>query len=205
MENFKYPFFATNFSDFWRRWHISLTTWFRDYVYYPMVGSSSNITKRLFSFMAIFLLSGLWHGANWTFIIWGFANALCAMPSFLYRKKQIDNTNIILQKISNFFKAMITFLTFSILVIFFRAENIFHASSYISGLLDFSDSHFELKYTNFSLCLIAFMLLEFVSRHQEFPLQKLKNAPVKYLYHLILILLILAYGYQENPFIYFAF
>ena len=96
MKNFAFPYFSRNISEFWRRWHISLSTWFRDYLYIPLGGSrvSSNLilTRNIF---AIFIVSGFWHGANWTFIVWGFLNALYILPTVLFKKQTPPQTPII--------------------------------------------------------------------------------------------------------------
>ena len=86
MENFNYPYFSINIGDFWKRWHISLTTWFRDYLYIPLGGSKKSIIFSLRNVGIVFLISGLWHGANWTFIFWGLVHVAFYLPYFLNKK-----------------------------------------------------------------------------------------------------------------------
>ena len=90
MKNFKYPYLAQNVSDFWHRWHISLSTWFRDYVYIPLGGSRVSKPRLVFNIFAVFLVSGLWHGANLTFLAWGFVHALFVIPVILFVKKGVS-------------------------------------------------------------------------------------------------------------------
>ena len=87
-DNFRYPYFSRDIAEFWRRWHISLSTWFRDYLYIPLGGSRGNLFFRIRNVFAIFLVSGFWHGANWTFIIWGLLNALYFIPLMLGGKNR---------------------------------------------------------------------------------------------------------------------
>src|SRR5690606_29465848 len=92
MKNFDFPYFSRDIAEFWRRWHISLSTWFRDYLYIPLGGSRVNSTLQVRNIFIIFLVSGFWHGANWTFIVWGALNALYFLPLLLTKRnrKNID-------------------------------------------------------------------------------------------------------------------
>ena len=87
--NFKFPYFSKNISEFWNRWHISLSSWFRDYVYIPIGGSKHGIRKSIRNVFIIFLISGFWHGSNWTFIFWGLMHAIIYIPSFLAKSKNL--------------------------------------------------------------------------------------------------------------------
>lgn len=142
MLNFNFPYFSRNIGEFWRRWHISLTTWFRDYLYIPIGGSHGGQNKAIRNIYIIFLVSGFWHGASWTFILWGFVHATIFIPSFLARNNRkymakevgiMDRTftgNVVnLGKILWTY-SQITFITF----IFFRAENFSHAIDYMAHL-----------------------------------------------------------------------
>ena len=88
MQNFNYPYFSKSIPEFWRRWHISLSTWFRDYLYIPLGGSRVSTGKRVRNIFIIFLVSGLWHGANWTFLVWGALHAILFLPSLIINKKR---------------------------------------------------------------------------------------------------------------------
>ena len=94
MQNFAFPYFSRDIAEFWRRWHISLSTWFRDYVYIPLGGSRGGISMKIRNTFIIFIVSGFWHGANWTFIIWGALNAIYFLPLLLLNKNR-TNTNVV--------------------------------------------------------------------------------------------------------------
>ena len=138
MKNFAFPYFSRDVAEFWRRWHISLSTWFRDYLYIPLGGSKGNLLKIVRNTFIIFLVSGFWHGANWTFIIWGLLNAIYFLP-LLLAKKNRKNLDIIAEN-RNFptIKELLSMLsTFSLTVfawIFFRAESVSQAFSYINRI-----------------------------------------------------------------------
>ncbi|MCL4158939.1 UNVERIFIED_CONTAM: hypothetical protein GTU68_043845, partial [Idotea baltica] len=130
-QNFAFPYFSRDIAEFWRRWHISLSTWFRDYVYIPLGGSRGSRLSQIRNVFVIFIVSGFWHGANWTFIIWGALNALYFIPLLLLNKNR-THTNI------DFIKMLVTFLLTVIAWIFFRAETLSKALDYITNLFDFS-------------------------------------------------------------------
>lgn len=203
MNNFNYPFFATNYSELWGRWHISLTTWFRDYVYYPLVGSSTNVYRRVATFILVFVISGLWHGANWTFIVWGFANALFSLPSFLRRKRRSGDESS--NGLIDFVRRFGVFMTFSLLGIFFRAENLFHATQYFKSIFNWENIHKPIEHYMFSICLITFLSIEFWSKDNDYPMQKIKNNFAKYFCYVLLALCLFAFGTQSKEFVYFAF
>ncbi len=139
MKNFNFPYFSSNIAEFWRRWHISLTTWFRDYIYYPLGGSLGSRSTTIRNVMIIFLVSGFWHGANWTFLVWGFLNALYFLPSiFLKREKKPLKKRLGIQKL---IKISGTFFLVCIAWVFFRAPNVTIAFDYLNNL--FSISLFE--------------------------------------------------------------
>lgn len=140
MENFNSPYLAENVADFWRRWHISLSTWFKDYLYIPLGGNRKGSVRKYLNLMTVFLLSGLWHGANWTFVIWGGLNGFYQVIGDLIRKakrdkksktenesSKIDNKKsrfALISKITNF---AITFILIDVSWIFFRADNLSQA------------------------------------------------------------------------------
>ena len=129
MSNFKFPYFSRDIGEFWRRWHISLSTWFRDYLYIPLGGSKRGKWLSIRNIFIIFIVSGFWHGANWTFIMWGLIHAMLYIPLFLRAKirqstssvisesRWFPNTKEIFQMGSTFFFTMIAW-------VFFRSENI---------------------------------------------------------------------------------
>mgnify|MGYP001286958389 FL=1 len=166
-QNFATPYFSRDIAEFWRRWHISLSTWFRDYLYIPLGGSRGGTWMKVRNTFAIFLVSGFWHGANWTFIIWGALNAVYFLPLLLTNNNR-KNLGVVAEgKLLPTFRELITMLTTFLLTvfawIFFRAENLSHAFNYIDGI--FSESIlsiplFENRINAINtLCLISIFLL----------------------------------------------
>ena len=139
MQNFRYPYFSRDIAEFWRRWHISLTTWFRDYIYIPLGGSRTTKAKVIRNTFIIFLVSGFWHGANWTFIAWGAYHAFLFLPLILLGKnRKYTNTvaeNKLLPSPREMFQMLTTFMLAVIGWIIFRAESITQAWEYICGYL----------------------------------------------------------------------
>lgn len=143
MENFNFPYFSRNIGEFWRKWHISLSTWFRDYLYIPLGGSRVSKSKSIRNVLIIFLVSGFWHGANWTFIIWGLVHALLFIPSIFMNKnrKYLENMELNQFFLPSFFdvlKIIQTFILVTLCWIFFRADNIEHAFLFINHIFDFN-------------------------------------------------------------------
>jgi D-alanyl-lipoteichoic acid acyltransferase DltB (MBOAT superfamily) len=138
--NFKYPYLSRSIPEFWRRWHISLSSWFRDYLYIPLGGSRTTFWKSVRNVFIIFLVSGFWHGANWTFIAWGGIHALLFIPSFLQGKNRSNlgdefATGKWYPSFKETFQILFTFLLVSFAWIFFRADNMDHAVRYISHMI----------------------------------------------------------------------
>ena len=140
MRNFNVPYFSRDIAEFWRRWHISLTTWFRDYVYIPLGGSRCSKLKIVRNTFVIFLLSGFWHGANWTFIVWGAYHALLFLPLILKGKNRKYRDTVaegrLLPSIKEFVQMLLTFFLVTIGWIIFRAESIGQAWEYFQRLFD---------------------------------------------------------------------
>lgn len=138
--NFNVPYFSRDIAEFWRRWHISLTTWFRDYIYIPLGGSRVNKAKVVRNTFIIFLVSGLWHGANWTFVVWGAYHAVFFLPLILLGKNRkytdVVAAGKILPNIREFFQILFTFLLVVIGWIIFRAENIAQAWEFVCGIFN---------------------------------------------------------------------
>lgn len=138
MENFIHPYFSKNLGEFWKRWHISLTTWFRDYLYFPLGGSLGSLANSIKNVAIVFIISGLWHGANWTYIFWGVIHTIFYIPYFLGKNKKRH----IFFNLKN--KIFGIFFTFSIVMlswIFFRSNSILDAWNYISRLFSFTQSN----------------------------------------------------------------
>tara|TARA_B100000965_G_C19554214_1_gene741447 strand:+ start:215 stop:1651 length:1437 start_codon:yes stop_codon:yes gene_type:complete len=213
MQNFNFPYFSRDIAEFWRRWHISLSTWFRDYLYIPLGGSRGGTWMRVRNTFIIFIVSGFWHGANWTFIVWGALNAVYFIPLLLTNnnRKNLDIAaqNSHLPSLREFLSMLLTFSLTLLAWIFFRAENISHAFSYIGGI--FSPSLFSipnLESTKIIALLGIFILIEWIGRKQKFPIEHFKeNIPkvTRWAIYIILILTITANINNEQDFIYFQF
>lgn len=180
LRNFSFPYFSRDIAEFWRRWHISLSSWFKDYLYIPLGGSKGGNWMRIRNTFIIFLVSGFWHGANWTFLIWGFLNALFIMPSILFKTNR-SNLDIVAQGklFPNLKETLSMSLTFILTVfawIFFRAENVTTAFQYIGTI--FTKSSFTIPYFTgigsslFALLFLAlFMIIEWLGRENQHALQ----------------------------------
>jgi alginate O-acetyltransferase complex protein AlgI len=213
-QNFATPYFSRDIAEFWRRWHISLSTWFRDYLYIPLGGSRGGTWMKVRNTFAIFLVSGFWHGANWTFIIWGALNAIYFLP-LLLTKNNRKNLGVVAEgKLLPSFRELFTMLTTFVLTvfawIFFRAESLSHAFSFIGGI--FSTSIFETPKINNSIILVSNILLiliiDWFGRAEDYPLKRKINYTIisKILYSYILWNLIIGVlGNKEVEFIYFQF
>lgn len=217
MRNFDFPYFSRDIAEFWRRWHISLSTWFRDYLYVPLGGSHGGSTARVRNIFIIFLVSGFWHGANWTFIVWGLLNALYFLPLLLSGKNRNNLGPVapgrFLPDMGDAVRILITFTLTVLAWIFFRARSLTHAFEYISGILSsslFSVPDFEgRKQALPVLVLIAgFVLLEWIGREQQFAIAKTGHnwgRPARWLFYMSLIALGFIFSGKEQQFIYFQF
>ncbi|RXJ50021.1 MBOAT family O-acyltransferase [Gelidibacter gilvus] len=192
-QNFAFPYFSRDIAEFWRRWHISLSTWFRDYLYIPLGGSRGGTWNKIRNVFIIFIVSGFWHGANWTFIVWGALNALYFLPIFITNNNR-NNLNVVAQGkyLPNLKELLSMLLTFGLTVfawIFFRAENISHAFSYISEI--FSSSLFRIPIYEkddfvkpIFLLVIIFVIIEWLGREQQYAIAQLGlkwKWPLRYL------------------------
>ena len=212
MKNFKYPYFSRDIAEFWRRWHISLSTWFRDYLYIPIGGSKGKKYQVIRNVFIIFIVSGFWHGANWTFLVWGTLNALYFIPSMLNKKNRrhlntvAENKNTPSLKELYFMTKTFILVTFS--WIFFRAENMQDAVAYIKKICDFSLELERLRIERYSLeifpLILMLIIIEWYGRHQEFPILKDNKYQFKTIV-IILFILVLGNFSDMNNFIYFQF
>lgn len=217
MQNFNFPYFSRDFAEFWRRWHISLSTWFRDYLYIPLGGSRGGTWMKVRNTFIIFIVSGFWHGANWTFIVWGGVNAICFIPLLLTNNNRNNLETVAKGKLlPNLKELLFMLLTFSLTVfswIFFRAENLGHAIDYISGILSpsiFSIPEFSGKYNALiTIILIGiFLLIEWVGRENQFAIQRLGlkwKRPFRLVMYYVIIIIIFWFSGKEQQFIYFQF
>jgi alginate O-acetyltransferase complex protein AlgI len=211
MQNFANPYFSRDIAEFWRRWHISLSTWFRDYLYIPLGGSKGGQWMKIRNTFIIFLVSGFWHGANWTFVIWGFLNALFFLPLLLTNnnRNHIDVVAVdkYLPNVKEFFQILFTFVLVCFAWIFFRADSLSHSLEYISLMLSGNIGEFTTPFV--LLVLIVFLIsIEWLGRRQSHSLQNIIMYPVflrRLFYVFILFLIILFMPNEANSFIYFQF
>jgi D-alanyl-lipoteichoic acid acyltransferase DltB (MBOAT superfamily) len=203
--NFNYPYFSRYIHEFWKRWHISLSSWFRDYLYIPLGGNRCNKIKTIRNILLVFLVSGLWHGANYTFILWGILNAIYLIPSLLNPTK-IKESN---PSLTDLPKIITCFLLISFSWVFFRSENIGNSFSYIYNL--FSPSLFSIPspIPQYEIITIGiFLAIEWAGRNYNNPLKLtslLSNWKLRYLIYYALIYSIIFHGGNKQDFIYFQF
>ena len=209
--NFKFPYFSRNIGEFWRKWHVSLSTWFRDYLYIPLGGSKEGKRKSIRNIFIIFLVSGFWHGANWTFISWGLFHSILFLPSFIFKTNRKYLSSIIGEE--NFFPTIteiiqvgITFLLVTLGWVFFRSETVGDSFIYLYQMI----FEFEIptSYRNLMVTTIfPFLFIEYMIR--KFPKLEFKINKI-FLFELIflslLISLIIIYWARDKVnFIYFQF
>ena len=211
--NFSYPYFSKSINEFWKRWHISLTSWFRDYIYIPMGGNRVNPIRKIINTIFVFLISGFWHGANWTYISWGFLNSIFILPKTLSQKTQSIDSNKIANKVIGAIKMLFTFLTVSILWVFFRSKTVYDASKYLQNLVfkwnsilpDFNGRKSALV---LSIIIFVFMIFEWIGKSHNCPLvftNTFKNKWLKWGFYYAIIFSILYFYRGNDQFIYFQF
>lgn len=213
-QNFRYPYFNRDIAEFWRRWHISLTSWFRDYIYIPLGGSRCAKWKILRNTMIVFLVSGLWHGANWTFVAWGaYHGILLCILILLGKSKRFkgDNetvaANRILPTIKELGQMLLTFGLATIGWIVFRAGSIGEGCCYVREMI--SGTMFSMP--NIPSKTIAFIILmivaEWIQRNNQHGLFLHINVRqwIKILLYALILVLIFCFGAFNDSFIYFQF
>ena len=219
LRNFAFPYFSRDIAEFWRRWHISLSSWFRDYVYIPLGGSKGGIWMKVRNTFIIFILSGFWHGANWTYLAWGALNAFYFLPLLLAKKNRTNLETVAAGKrfpsVKELFMMLTTFTLTVFAWIFFRAENIGQAADIVAEI--FSASLFTVpsfegihKAMPTFILLIIFILAEWKGREQQFAIQKLgasRGRTYRWSYYIVILLSIYLFGnFGSNiEFIYFQF
>ncbi|MEN3324138.1 MBOAT family O-acyltransferase [Mariniflexile soesokkakense] len=217
MSNFNFPNFSRNVAEYWQRWHISLSTWFRHYVYIPLGGSKVSKLKSIRNICIVFLVSGFWHGANWTFIFWGGFHALAFIPVFLMGRNTIYKDSVVGE--NTFFPTLTelgqVLLTFGIVTfsrIFFRSESITSAFGFINRIFtDFSYGTYNhpmgYRMIDYYILIILFVIYEYIIRKDERSPFKFKSKGVRFVIYTIVILSMLLF-YDSNidrSFIYFQF
>lgn len=214
LSNFKFPYFSRSIAEFWRRWHISLSSWFRDYVYIPLGGSQNGKRRTIINVFIIFTLSGFWHGASWNFITWGFIHACAFMPLLLLKRNRIYVTDVVAQNrlfpnVQELLQMIATFSFVTLAWIFFRADNLTHATSYI-GTMFIKIIRYPLSIDTIAndsrifLYIVPLIIGDWLLRHNERVLSR------KFLNFIVLALLswlivLKAFGGDDIQFIYFQF
>ncbi|MBS4043999.1 MAG: MBOAT family protein [Chitinophagaceae bacterium] len=214
LKNFSFPYFSRNMAEFWRRWHISLSSWFKDYMYIPLGGSRKNLSITIRNVCIIFLVCGFWHGANWTFIFWGFLNALLVIPSVIHNTNR-NYLNIvasvkILPSLKETFQILVTFFLTILCWIFFRAENLTQAIEIVVSIFSTSIFTWPSLFPKLLMLLIVFlMFIEWMGRERNYALEKMfikKSIIVRRLFYYSIVIVILFFVTNEQQeFIYFQF
>ena len=213
MQNFAFPYFSRDIAEFWRRWHISLSTWFRDYLYIPLGGSRGTTGMRIRNTFIVFLVSGFWHGANWTFVVWGFLHAMYFLPLLLLNQNRV-NTDLVaegklLPSIKDLIKMVTTFTLVTVAWVFFRADSVPMAFRFLKDMI-FTTQLFALPkvYSTELLILLAgFIVVEWLGRSCQFALQNVSSLPkwARWGIYFVLITLMFIFTGEEQEFIYFQF
>jgi len=210
MQNFNFPYFSKNIREFWQKWHISLSTWFRDYIYIPLGGNKKNKIIVIRNVFVVFILSGLWHGASWNFIVWGIIHAVLMLPSIVLRKHYF-----IQNKFTNSLRVLITFCIIMLTWVFFRTSNLSQAFHFIQSI--FTPSLFSIPYIDINegylsllIMILCFLIIEWNGRNYSFSfeiIEKVKQKAVRWVvYFCLLILIYFTVNNEENlEFIYFQF
>ena len=219
MRNFATPYLSRDIAEFWRRWHISLSTWFRDYLYIPLGGSRGSTVAQVRNVFIIFIVSGFWHGSNWTFIAWGALNAFYFLPLLLLKKNRTNVSNVVAEgktfpTIKELLQISSTFTLTAFAWIFFRADNLNHACGFIAGIFTkgilMRPSFVGIESGFFVLIMILiFIVIEFVNRNKSIPLShsKFKGNFLYDISSIVIMSLSIYFLYNDTPveFIYFQF
>ena len=188
--------------ELWQRWHISLMTWFREYLYFPLGGSRRGKWRTCINIMIVFAVSGLWHGADWTFVIWGAVNGLMLLP-FVFLNKKKETSHASWRDIP---KCLLIFLIFALIFLSFRSPNFSHLQECIGTLIH--GSYFAIPMGISALYyIVPFVIVEWIGRKQEFPIMSLKTpTAIRWAIYWGLLFIIAFYGAKANiQYIYFQF
>lgn len=210
LSNFKFPYFSRDLAEFWRRWHISLSSWFRDYLYIPLGGSKNGKAKAIRNTFIIFLVSGFWHGASWNFIVWGLIHACGFLPLLLLNKNRQHTTDVVAQDRmlptwKELFQLLSTFTFVTFAWIFFRAETLSGAALYLQTLCTKFNTTGGIQGTSVVAWGALLLLLDWYLRHNErslrVPAQRILRNGIYFVFALAVLLKL---GSQQS-FIYFQF
>jgi len=213
LQNFAFPYFSRDIAEFWRRWHMSLSSWFRDYVFYPLERRRIPFLRQGFNTMIVFLLTGLWHGANWTFIIWGGLNALYLILFRLFNKGRnslgVAAQGKCLPSIKEILQIGFTFGLTTFAWIFFRAEDLSHAVIYLSEIFSWSVFMMpEILPVKIFVLIAIFVTLEWLGREQKYAIaQSAMNLPrpLRWVFYYAMMFVIFYFSGSQQQFIYSQF
>ncbi len=209
--NFANPYFSRSTAEFWRRWHMSLSFWIRDYVYIPLGGSRVKTPRRIFNVLASFLIIGIWHGANWTFIVWGLLNGLYQVPGILLGHKTPRDTvahGRLLPSPREAAAVLGTFLLAILAWVFFRADSLAQAAGYIARFVTGPRGGFDTSYLPYLALCAALLLVEWLQREQTYALRAVSRLPVaaRWAAYCAILLAVLVLGnHGARPFVYVQF
>ena len=212
-QNFAFPYFSRDIAEFWRRWHISLSTWFRDYLYIPLGGSRGGRYQRIRNTFIIFLVSGFWHGANWTFVIWGFLNACYFLPLLLLNKNRVNLGTVgehsHLPSLYEFLQILFTFFLTVLAWVFFRAVTVEDACNYLILMFGSMNLALSKSVPMVVLCgLMGLIIVEWFQRRKQHGLEDLELVFPKLIrwgFYLGLMFIIVAFDGRQKEFVYFQF
>lgn len=220
MNNFNKPYLSHSIKDFWKKWHISLTSWFKDYVYIPLGGNRKGKYHTINNTFVVFMTSGLWHGANFTFIVWGLYHAVLYIPSIIFgRKKKDDENGVNQRRVGIFYRMPIiksvltmgcTFILVMIGWVIFRADHISEALHYIARMFSFTGSLHEMVGKQPLMWCVLLILIELLTRHKETPYDFSNTSiarcsVVRWSIYVVSFLAVLIFSGQPEDFIYFQF
>lgn len=226
LSNFKFPYFSRDIAEFWRRWHISLSSWFRDYLYIPLGGSRNGKINAIRNTFLIFIISGFWHGANWNFIIWGFIHACCFLPLLLSNKNrqniEIVAANKMLPSFKESFQILLTFIIVTIAWVFFRLTDIRYAFLFLKNIfisvfihpklfINFSDKASIFNYVLTFIFIAPLLLIDWWLRRDERKIKVPENMILRRLIYLVFFVIVIIsilssqIAATNKSFIYFQF
>ena len=212
IRNFSFPYFSRDIAEFWRRWHISLSTWFRDYIYIPMGGSRGGRWQTVRNTLFMFVISGFWHGANWTFLAWGLFNGLLFLPLLLSKRNRKHIGTVaegrIFPSLKELGQIIVTFFMVVIGWILFRAETIIQAYNYFKLIFSKSITQNIERFNNDILkFVIVLLVVEWLQREKQHGLQidGIKIPLLRWGIYLSLLYCIIYHGGSQKGFIYFQF
>ncbi len=214
LSNFRFPYFSRDIAEFWRRWHISLSSWFRDYLYIPLGGSRDGKFKAVRNTFIIFLVSGFWHGASWNFIIWGFIHACGFLPLLLLNKNRTHVTEVVaadraLPSLKELLQMLGTFTFVTLAWIFFRAETLHVAVDYIgkivTGIIKHPSELLDIQGKTVFAYAIPLLVLDWLLRRNERKLRVTKYSVLNWAIYITIAVLVFSKWGQNSSFIYFEF